>query len=174
MRRSSWITILIVCLSMGELRDASAAESTTGWVLSHASARSVESGSGYRLFNVFNKTWLDVRRGNTIDVSKTPQDSVELVGRSGVIRCGDTFTIRVRGQTLTYDPVSTRVVIQPGAEPSDEWRFGSCKQGAIVMLDGKQAAIVNVRRRDAWVGCRRISGPPYCWDDRQLMGSATD
>jgi len=34
--------------------------------------------------------------------------------------------------------------------------------------------LVNTRRRDAWVGCKRLSSPSYCWDDRQLMGNATD
>jgi hypothetical protein len=178
-RRRAVVAVVVAVVVGGGVasfpRDLSAAETTTGWVIGHGSLRNgspLSSGSGYQLFNVYNKTWLDIRHG--LDGAKTAQDNIEIVGRGGILRCGEPFTLRVRGQTLVYDPTTTRVALHSNGEISDEWRFTSCKSGDPVVLDGRPTAIVNMRRRDAWVGCKRVSGPPYCWDDRQLMGSATD
>lgn len=136
----------------------------------------MESGSWYQLFNVYNRAFLDARFGPSpsLDVAKVAPSNVEIVVRGGgPVRCGEPFTLRVRGHALVYEPSTGRIGLEADGV-SDEWRVSGCKAGDVVVVDGRPIALVNTRRRDAWVGCTRIAGPPYCWDDKQLMGRATD
>jgi len=154
--------------------DAAADPTTTGWLLGAAPGKA-EAGRGYRLFNVYNKLYLDVRAGKSprVDTSALPVASVELIPRkAGELRCGDPFTLRVAGHTLVLDTKRGEVVPTPNGA-AEEWKILGCKVGASLPL-GRPVALVNMKRNDAWVGCKHHGAPTYCWDDKQLMGIATE
>lgn len=175
MRPARWLPLAALITIASVAPSAGAHESTTGWVLGNPRGGKVVSGKGYNLLNVYNKTYLDVRGGTSpeLDAAASAPENVEIAtGKPGEVRCGDAFTLRARGRTLAYDPKTQRVVVAGEGEAS-EWRFLGCKKGEPVAL-GAPLALVNVRRQDSWVGCRRLGTPTYCWDDKQLMGIATD
>lgn len=169
------VTVAALALGLCLTADASAHESTTGWVLGNARGGKVASGRGYQLLNVYNKLYVDVRGGKTpaLDAIATAPENVEIrTKKGGELRCGDVFTLRVAEHTLAYDPKAG--VVTPSTQgEADEWRFLGCKKGEPVPL-GQPLALVNVRRADSWVGCKRLGAAAYCWDDKQLMGIATD
>ena len=155
-------------------RFAVAEPTSTGWVLTNARGGKAISGGGYRLFNVYNKQHLVVRPGKTpsVDASPTAPYDVELVtARGGELLCGEPFALRVAGYNLVLDPKSGAVV--PTADrKAEEWKLLGCGRGAVTL--GPSLALVNVKRGDAWVGCKRHGATTYCWDEKQLMGIATE
>lgn len=155
--------------------EAAADVRTTGWTLTRTDGGKVVSGRGYRLLNVYNKLYVEVRAGKpaSLDAVALASDNVEiLTTKGGDLRCGDLFTLRVASHTLTLDSKTSRIVPVAASE-AEEWKFLGCKKGANVAL-GQPLALVNVRRGDAWVGCRHLGTATYCWDDKQLMGIATE
>ena len=157
--------------------DAGAEPTSRGWLLGASPGAKTASGRGYRLLNVYNKLYVDVRPGKPpmVDSSAAPVDTVELVGsrsRGAEVRCGDPFTLRVGGHTLVLDAKLGKVVPTTSVT-AEEWKFLGCKIGAELPL-GRPLALVNVKRADAWVGCKHLGAANYCWDDKQLMGIATE
>ena len=168
------MTFALFAFGLSASGEATAEPTSTGWVLGTARGGKVASGRGYRLLNVYNKLYVDVRPGKvpTVDTSAAPVDTVDLVtSTGGELRCGDPFTLRVATHTLVFDTKSGRVV--PTGGSAEEWKFLGCKVGTVVPL-GVPLALVNVKRGDAWVGCKHLGTATYCWDDKQLMGIATE
>lgn len=153
---------------------ARADRGASGWVLSRPGATKVTAGHGYRLFDVYGKKLVHLRRGKDPRVEPaTTGDDVELVSKKGgAPLCGDRVTVKVGGMALMLDP-KTSEVLPTSAVDADEWAFEGCTKGSPIPL-GRPIALVNLRRGDAWVGCKRHGAEAYCWDDKQLMGIATE
>lgn len=173
--RARWRWALALGIGALAMPCAADAEPTsTGWVLASGHGGKAISGGGFRLFNVYNKQNLVVRPGKTpsLDTSAAAGYDVEIVtSRGGELRCGEAFSLRVGGLTWVLEPKSGAVV--PTAErKAEEWKFLGCSRGVVVQ--GQPVALVNVKRGDAWVGCKRHGTATYCWDEKQLMGIATE
>lgn len=173
--KSRVMTFALFAFGLSASGEAAAEPTSTGWVLGTARGGKVVSGRGYRLLNVYNKLFVDVRPGSapTVDTSAPPVDTVEIVtSKGGDLRCGESFTLRVASYTLVFDTKSGRVV-PTALAAAEEWKFLGCKAGTAVPL-GVPLALVNLKRGDAWVGCKHLGTATYCWDDKQLMGIATE
>lgn len=165
----------LAALVLGAVPGSARAErGASGWVLSRPLATKVTAGHGYRLFDVYGKKFVHLRRGKDPKVEPAAAgDDVELVPKKGgAPTCGDRVTVKVGGMALVLDP-KTSEVLPTSAPEADEWAFEGCTKGSPIPL-GRPIALVNLRRGDAWVGCKRHGGEAYCWDDKQLMGIATE
>lgn len=171
--RARWALALAVA-TLAAPRFAVAEPTSTGWVLTNARGGKAISGAGYRLFNVYNKQHLVVRPGKapSVDTSPTAPYDVEIVtARGGELRCGEPFSLRVAGYNLVLEPKSGAIVPTTDRK-AEEWKLLGCARGVVAL--GQPLALVNVKRGDAWVGCKHHGAIAYCWDDKQLMGIATE
>ena len=127
------------------------------------------------MLNVYTKLYVSVRSGKppALDTTASSADQVELVtSKGGELHCGEVFTLRVASHTLVFD-AKTGAVVPTSLATAEEWKFLGCKAGTLVPL-GSPLALVNTKRGDAWVGCKRHGTVTYCWDEKQLMGIATE
>src|SRR6185436_7932379 len=140
----------------------------------------VTSSDGWDLFALYQHEYVDVRPqagGIEITTRNEPAGLVRFVNRSGSteIRCGDYVALAVQGAWLQFDPtkrpleISAEIYAEPLPPESYQWRIGGCATNER-LVTAKSFALVNVNAKDALVGCRRVYGPPFCWDEQQLMG----
>jgi len=167
---------------------AVARSTTTGWIVTNDNpgVKTLRRGGDFNFLDLFTKRYLTnhgrLGADTGLDV-KTPRNvTLGSRGMADPIRCGDLFSISVDGAFLVYDrrePTAPHLGLHDKAWLDEQsvdphqWKVASCKDGELVVL-GKPIALVNVRRVDALVGCRRIYGAPYCWDDQQVLGQAKD
>lgn len=146
---------------------------STGFVLEHPRGGKAVAGRGFNLFDAYNRRYVHVREAKpqAIEGSSARRDDVEIVtDKGGALVCGEPFTLRIAQSTLTLDPKGREVVLA-SLPRAPEWAFYGCKSGEPLPL-GRPLALANVRRGDAWVGCKRHGEADFCWDDEQLMGIA--
>lgn len=161
--------------------DASASTSSPGFVIVQRSGRTaaVTSTDGWDLYVLYSHQYLDVRplaRGIDIATRGEPGALVRFASRTpGELHCGDVIAIAVEGVWLRWDAtqkpleLTAEVEKEPLAPELYQWRLAGCRSGETITT-GRPIAIANTIGKDALVGCRRVYGPPFCWDEKQLMG----
>jgi len=149
-----------------------------GFMVVRKNATNVTSTDGWDLYAMYQHEYLDVRTqagGIELSTRSEPRGLVRFQGKTNEIRCGDLVAIAVEGTWLRYDaskrPLEISAEVHADPIPSElyQWRIGGCRAGE-PLATNRPFAIANINAKDALVGCRRIYGPPFCWDEQQLMG----
>jgi hypothetical protein len=167
----------LVCLA----GSAGAKPDSAGWVITSprgGRAEIVRSYEHYDLSSLHAHAFLALRPGRSTSELTTRDratGAVELISREGRdLRCGDVFALRVDGEFVVRgDATPLSLVTTKKATPDvHQWRVGNCK-AAIPIVTSAPIALVNVKENDALVGCKRPWGPPFCWDEKQTIGTPT-
>lgn len=158
---------------------ASAKPDSAGWVIARGGhAEIVRAHEHYDLLGLQARAYLALRPGRTTNELTTRDHAtgaVEIVPQNGVeLRCGDTFALRVDGSyVVNGDATPLSLVTTKKLAPDVyQWRVGNCKS-TMPIATNAPIALVNVKVGDALVGCKRPWGPPFCWDEKQTMGTPT-
>jgi hypothetical protein len=173
---------LIVVLVVG---NATASPDARGFtVIKRATSQptAVTTGDGWDLFEPYHHAYADVRpQAGGIELTTRSEPGAvvrfQALSASHDLRCGDLVGVAIQGAWLRFDaakrPLELAAEVPSGTAPLPpdiyQWRIGGCQKSEPLMT-GKPFALVNLMSKDALVGCRRVYGPPFCWDDKQLMG----
>lgn len=175
--RAAWVLVLLVAT------EASAAPDARGFVVvgGGGKAPSIVTTTGrWDLYTLYGHDYVDgspQSGGMQLTTRGTPGGVVgfETRRRDAQVRCGDLVAVSIQGAWLRFDasrrPLELSLVVKD-TTPSDElfqWRIAGCRVGD-PLATGAPFALANVLAKDALVGCKRVYGPPFCWDEQQLMG----
>jgi hypothetical protein len=154
------------------------AKDAEGWKISGGSGSSITSGTGYDLYNIDQKLFLDYkdRSGANLGWQGTSQRNVEIKRKDGdgALKCGDLFAFKVDGEWIKHGKQWSGINLTSKKAFSDDlyqWKITKCQAGTEVRKD-QPISLTNTKANDAVVGCKRPAGVNLAWasDVQTKMG----
>lgn len=168
--RTSNVLGLAACafLAVATVGGRAEAKEAEGWKISGGSEGAITSGTGYDLYNIDQKNFLDYkdRWGANLGWQGTPQKNIEIKVKSGgALKCGDLFAIKVDNEWLKHGKQKVGINITSTKSFSDDlyqWKVTKCTAGQLVPKD-QPISLTNTKTNDAVVGCKRPAGVNLAW-----------
>jgi hypothetical protein len=156
--------------TMGASTTASAGEAE-GWKITGGPDGGIVDGSGYNLFNINEKSFLDGkdRWGANLGWNKSEQKNVEIRRKpgsgSGPLKCGELFAFKVDKEWVIYGKQNIGINLTSRSKFDDsayQWKITKCTAGQPVPKDAP-ISLTNTKENDALVGCKRPAGVNLAW-----------
>ena len=155
-------------LAVASVGSSAEAKEAEGWKLSGGSGSQITSGTGYNLYNIDQKSFLDYkdRWGANLGWHGTAENNIEIkVKGGGALTCGALFAMKVDNEWLKYGHQNVGINITSTKTFGDDlyqWKIVKCTAGQPVAKD-TAIAIMNTKENDSLVGCKRPAGVNLAW-----------
>jgi hypothetical protein len=163
---------------MGAATTAHAGE-VEGWKISGGSGSGIADGTGYNLYNIDQKNFLDGkdRWGANLGWTKNAPKNVEIRRKpgtgSGPLKCGELFAFKVDNEWVIYGKQNFGINLTSRKQLDDnayQWKITKCSAGQPVAKDAA-ISLTNTKENDALVGCKRPAGVNLAWsNDVEMRG----
>jgi hypothetical protein len=158
--------------TMGATTVAEAGEAE-GWILSGGPGAEVGDGTGFNLYNMDQKGYLDYkdRWGANLGWTKSPTSNIELKRKPGAgtgpLKCGETFAFKVDSEWVIYGKQRFGINLTTRTKLDDsgyQWKITKCTAGQAI-AKGAPVSLTNTKENDALVGCKRPAGVNLAWSN---------
>lgn len=146
------------------------AKEAEGWKISGGSGSSITSGTGYDLFNIDQRLFLDYknRTGANLGWQSASQKNVEIRRKDGAgpLKCGDVFAFKVDNEWIKHGRQRWGGINLTSTKSFSadlfQWKITKCQAGTEVKKD-QAISLTNTKTNDAVVGCKRPVGVNLAW-----------